>query len=415
MKAIVGLVLGLAACGTEPAAKAVLPPAHYATLPDLAPQDPRYLVVVGGDYATSVVSFVDLATVPTADSAAQPVVFSQALHSGSHVSQVATALSGDVVVAQTRLPMRQAVLIDRASGVLTVIAAASGQVVRQIKTSAATANGNPQDALLAPDGKLWVSRMAFHTLAADGIGRGDDVLSLVDGTINQRIDVHSYATVPGFIAAPQRMVLSAGRIWMPLGSFAPDFKDQGPARLLSIDPATSAIEITDLAAYGNCLSVRAAAGGRIVVACSGPFSKPKQQVGLSALVVLSPDATQPSGWTVTAEPAASSDGVWGRDFAVHGDVVFAVTLGDLASGRPDRLWQVNVAKHTRVELAKSLKPFAFSGMWLDAARNTLWLGDRSGAPADLRRWRVAPDGTTSEGKGVQSNPGGLAAIDLGAT
>ena len=415
MKRAIAATLVAAACAGQPEPLgASTAPAGFGQAADPGPAAARYLTVVGGDYATTAVSFVDLASVASGDVAAAPLVFAQALHSGSRVSEVALAFSGDVVVAQSALPGRNAMLIDRATGVVTIAAPGTGKVVAQLKTSPGF-YGNPQDVLAQPSGELWVSRMGRNPQHVDPLQGGDDIALVRDASIFARIDLHSQATGPQFLAAPQRMASAGGLVWVPLGSFSADFKDQGAARLLAIDPATRAVHAVDLATLANCISPRAAADGKVVIACQGSFAKPAQQLAHSGLAVLAPVAGQSAAWSTQIVSALPDDGPWSRDLAVVGPFAFAVTLGNLTSGRPDQLWRVALASGERVLVGKSLKAFEFSGIWFDDARRVLWLGDRGHPNGDLRRWRIAPDGTAVEGAPVASNPGRLPVVDLGAS
>ncbi len=412
MRLAYGLGLALAACATDITAEPAGPvvSAAYGKAAEPAADAPRFLYVVGGDYATSALSVVDLAGMPTGDVATGPPVAAHVLHSGSKVGPVTTALSGDVVLAQSPFGDRRALLVDRANGVLTVFDARVLAVAQQWSVAGGF-YANPQDALALPDGRMLVSRMGKNAHPSGLLDGGDDVVALQSGQVAARTALTDRATHAGHLAAPQRLAWAMGRVWLGLGSFAPDFKAVGPGRILGLSADASAVEVAvDVPMARNCVTAAALQPVGLVAACQGSFVKGQDQVAQSAIVRVQP---QDAHWAVTALALADvATGPWSRDLAVEGDSVFAVSVGDLATGRPDRLWRIDLATQVRSVVASSSKPFGFSGLWFDRFRRVLWIGERGARPGDLRRFAVTAT-ATSEGKPVRSNPRGLGALDLG--
>ena len=207
-----------------------------------------------------------------------------------------------------------------------------------------------------------------------------------------------------------KLGLAGGLVWLPLGSFAADFKAQGPARLIAISPSDwKVVAQVQLPGLKNCVSVRPLPGGLLLVNCQGSYAAPAQQLAESALVVVDPQTGSPT----LQIPARAGDGPFGRDaVAIDGRWVAAVTLGDFASQRPDRLWLVDLTTGDRQLLSQAAEPFGYSGIWADPWRRTLWLGEPKHA-LDLLRFGVDSAGAVTAGSRLSSNPGGLGALELG--
>ncbi|MBM4342167.1 MAG: hypothetical protein FJ100_02185 [Deltaproteobacteria bacterium] len=407
------LLGAIAACATDvaPAPAGPVVAASYGRAASLPADAARYLYVVGGDYATTALSVLDLAGLATGDVASTPPAAAHVLHSGSKVGAVATALSGDVVLAQSSPGQRRALLVDRANAVLTVFDPVTLSVVEQVSVALGF-YANPQDALVLGDGRWLVPRMGRNAHPTGILDGGDDVVSIRAGLLEARMGLAAHATVAGHLAAPQRLAQAMGRAWLGLGSFAADFKAVGPGRLLALTADGGAVDqAVDVTMARNCVTVAPLDDGGLVAACQGSFAKGADQVAQSALV-----AVRRAGSDFAVTPLAKADvatGPWSRDIAVAAGQVFAVSLGDLATGRPDRLWRIAAASGTRMPVASSGQPFGFSGLWFDRARRVLWIGERNAPGGDLRRFALDLHGNASEGKPVRSNPRGLGALDLG--
>jgi hypothetical protein len=65
-----------------------------------------------------------------------------------------------------------------------------------------------------------------------------------------------------------------------------------------------------------------------------------------------------------------------------------------------------------VAISTAAEPFGYSGLWADASRRQIWLGEPK-AGADLLRFGVDPAGVVLIGARLASNPGSLGALELG--
>lgn len=380
---------------------------------DPGPGLDRFLAVVGGDYKSTTLSLLDLASLPANDLSGTPTRWSAMLHSGSKLGSTALALSGDVVLGQLPGLPRQVLLVDRATAVLTQVFAESGEVVRQVSVASGF-YANPQDALAVAPQRWLIPRMGRNpnpTPPTTDFDDGDDVVAVdpTTGILLQSITLAGFSTLPGGVAAPQRLGLFGGQVWLPLGSFAPDFKAQGPARLLAVSPNDlKVVAQVELPTLKNCVAAQPLPHGKLLVNCQGSYAAPAQQIAESALVVVDPA----TGLATLQVPARAEDGPFGRDAAAFDERwAAAVTLGDFGAQRPDRLWLVDLKTGARAMIAQASEPFGFSGLWADAARRTLWLGDPKQA-SDLQRFGVSAAGQVTLGMRVSSNPGGLGALEL---
>lgn len=374
----------------------------------------RYLAVVGGDYKSTAVSLLDLASLPLADLQKAPAKWSALLHSGSRLGPTALALSGDVVLGQLPGLPRQVLLVDRGTAVLTQVEAASGKVVRQLSVASGF-YANPQDALAVAPDRWLVPRMGRNPKPTADPGDFDDGDDLVaanpsTGKVLQSLALSALSTLPGGVAAPQRMGALGGVVWLPLGSFATDFKAQGPARVIAVAPSDlKVVAQIELPAQKNCVAARPLASGKLLVNCQGSYASPAQQLAESALLVIDPQLAA----VVLQVPARAADGPFGRDaVALDGRWVAAVTLGDFSTQQPDRLWLVDLTTGERALISQATEPFGYSGLWADPTRRTLWLGEPKKA-ADLLRFGIDAAGAVTAGARVSSNPGGLGALELG--
>lgn len=409
------LCLVLAACAddTDGASAANRSPG-FGLPRSLPAAQPRYLAVIGGDYKTSALSLLDLGPLAAGDLQTAPPRWSAVLHSGSRGGATAMALSGDVVLGHGAALGRQALLVDRGNGVVTHVDAETGAVLRQVPVATGFF-ANPQDAIAVSADRWIVSRMGRNpaaTAAAEDRDDGDDLVAVdpASGKLVQSLPLSDRSTLPGGVAAPQRLALADGLLWVPLGSFAADFKAQGPARLLAVDAAALAVQRqVDLPGLKNCVTPRALADGRLLLACQGAYASPAAQIAASALVLI--DAQ--TGAVEQQIAARAQDGPWSRDVAaVDARWVAAVTLGDFATQRVDRLWLVDLVSGERRALSAAAAPYGYSGLWADSARRQLWLGEPK-ASADLLRFGVDTAGVAVAGARLASNPGSLGALELG--
>lgn len=386
-----------AGCGNEPVERwRDPPPGDYGA-------GPATLAVVATDYASSALSLVDLQTGQVRKRAV--------VHSGTRLPLGMTALSGDVVLG--RGGPDSVVLVDRARAVVTQVAHDTGEVKEQFNVATGF-YANPADATLL-DGQWWVPRSARNPHAAttaDTSDDGDDLL-LVDATTRlptSRLGLGELSTLPGGIAAPQRLVPTNGAVWLPLGSFAADFRSQGPGRLVRVSrPSPTLAGTVDLAPWKNCVSAEATSDELIVV-CLGAFADgPAGQLAASA--VLRVDLQPPHQVEVLQAASGLGDQPFGAALAVHKSVVYVQTMGAFDPKRPDRLWQMSLQPGQAAQpTVVQTEAFALGSVVVDHERNTLWVARRD-QQGDLLRFTLH-DGTLQALPPLAAMPDGLRANAL---
>lgn len=367
----------------------------------------RVLVVVDSDYASSAIALVDLAT---------GEVDSKILTSGTKVSATTTALSGDVVLAQSPALDLSAVLIDRSHSVLTWIE--RGGSISQLSISTGF-SANPQDYAQVSAQFGWASRTARNPLpssATDDFDDGDDLLEidLQARKIARRVPLGAHSTLAGAASGPMRMAFDGDSLWVPLSSLSADFKAQGAGRIVAIDAKIAAVVATvDLPSTKNCTTVRYLAKTKqLAVVCSGSFADPTKQSQQSAVAIFS--AATPSDAAIAFQAAELPGGIpFSKDFACLDERHCAVTtFGDFAIGRPDKLWHLDLVTRKATFVANCAAAFACSGLFADIPTGIIWLGERKRSSGDLRRFDFINGNT--ELPSVFSNAGGIGATDLGA-
>ncbi len=370
------------------------------------------LVAIGTDYAASAVSSVDLAT-----SAALASTF---LHSGTAVATISTALSGDVVASSNPTPDGRLLLIDRANAVLTWVRDLEVEAQMNVGTGF---YANPQDALQTDASHMYVVRGQSNPAAtadAGDLDEGDDLL-VVDpaaGAAVSRIDLHAHATLAGANAFGGRLGWDGQRVWVPLGSVAPDFMSMGKGRLVAVDVAAGAVVATvDLPQSKNCTeAVWLAASNQVAVVCSGSF---QETVGIQAdfsNIVIIDAAAEPPTAALAVKAAATGTG---RPFGAHLGLIDAAsglvaTTGDFGSGAPDLIWRVDLTAGAVHLAAAAGGAFAIGGLFADRARQRIWVAETGHAAGDLRVFDLSGAATPTELPAVSSNPGGLGAWELGS-
>jgi len=377
------LLVGALACDAAPAVPLNPPPGDFGP-------GPPWLAVVSTDYASSAVSLIDLRQAVVAHAGL--------LDSGSKMSPGMTTLSGDVVLASSlaEAPTPSTVtVVDRASGVVTVVDLAGRQVTRQLNVATGF-YANPYDAvLLGPH--WWVSRTGRNAKAndtPDPLDGGDDLLVLdnATGKPTGRLDLQPWSTFATGLAAPQRLVVDGPRLWTALGSFSPDFKQQGPGRLLEVDwQNQTVVQAVELAPWTNCVSVQLLQGepGQrdLVVACQGAYGGgPAAQLAGSALLRVT--VTDPPTVAVLVRASDLGDQPFGTALAVLGNRVLWQSMGRFSPAKSDILWWLDLqANRPPAVLLSSGKAFSLSGLVADPARNMVWLGHRD-RTRDLLRWQA---------------------------
>jgi hypothetical protein len=370
----------------------------------------RWLAVVGTDYQVSEVSIVDLQEMRAQDSAF--------LHSGSRLTCIGTALSGDVVLGRAAAGDGTFVLIDRTTGVLTWVGA------RQVLAQVAVGNGffaNPQDAVRVSANKVWVSRAQANPKAASGraaYDAGDDlaVVDLALRRVTGRIAMTAYASRPGVQAWPGRMAFDGQRVWVPLASISADFQTIGSGRIVAIDALSNeVVRVVETTASKNCVATRHVAGSDDVVAvCSGFYKDPApQRANTSRVIRLSVSSTATAADTVVVAKDSQTLRAFGPDLVQHADGRGWVVLeGSLEPPVPDALWQYDLETGSLSHVLEGSGPFSLTSLFLDRKRQRLWLTDRTAKNGDLVVLDVGVVGKPTVAMRLDSNPAGLRATEM---
>lgn len=418
-----GCLALLAACEAQPVHPAASErPANLGNGADPPANVARFVVAVQSDYASSAVSVLDLGGDPS--SPAAPLVWRNVVNSGSLFGATSQALSGDVVVARTATADRRALLVDRASAVISVMDPRTGKIERQVAVGQGF-HANPQDAVVLPNGDWLVPRMGRNphpTPAAGDFDDGDDVVQVRAGQIIAQTRLNAGAQAPGTVAAPQRpaWMADAQLLAVPLGSFSASFEQQGAASvawlsvgaaepLLPAAPMSVAVADTGLR---NCVAAVAVPGqGAVALACLGHFksSNPFAESGLAQLS----EGAAAGAWPMLM---ASNPGVgrFSKDLvavaprAGCAGGLFAVGSGEIGAA-PDKLWRIDAGSTSLVATASG--PYQFSGLWADSARGVLWAGDRGNPAGDLRRFALC-SGAVHELPALTLRTNGLGVVEL---
>jgi hypothetical protein len=373
------------------------------------------LAVIGSDFKTSSVSLIDLAT---------GHVSANFLNSGSKVSAVSIALSGDVVLAQNAAADGRIVIIDRTNAVLTFVDPATLQVSMQISVATGFLGSNPQDFLQLSPTRGLVTRMGANpkpTADAHDFDDGDDVvvIDLQTKKVVARVALTPFATKAAVLAAPGRMAFDGEIVWLPLASLKNDFTDAGSGRVLGLDPQTLQI-VRTVQAEGSKNCTRAAwlpQTGTVAVVCQGFFGDGADQVKGSNLVTFDASAGQPLAVVAIAAQSlgnSTQKGPLSGDFAfVDGRHGVLISAGDFKAGTHDAAWQVDLETGSATQIALAGGPFAFTGMASDALRGRIYLGERLHVGGDIRVFDLAGGATATELPAIAANQGGLGATDLG--
>ncbi len=341
-----GLLLG--ACATRQAC----PPGELR-IPSGSPR-PAYAVVRSDASSASAIALLD---------AQGGLITADVIDSGSRVSSITTALSGDVVLPSTPLGDGVLALLDRLNvDVLTSIEA--GGAVTQIDLRGPSeprsgATVNPTDALRLPDGRLLVSRLQ-PSLDQDTpeLGRGNDVVVVSEGAVAARISLDADTACTGesgctAYARPYELLPleSAGtsRVLVTLGRLSLDFQRAGPGAVLTIDPVTLAPSAPlELAGLEDCWFAANDPGDPALayVLCSGLTKAPEPERRAHAGIVAVRLGTDGSpAVEARYDPGESGIVPFGSIVAIGGGRVLFVA----APPAGDQLVELELASgHTRV-------------------------------------------------------------------
>lgn len=316
----------------------------------------RGIVIVASDYASTNVLISRLDGTVASDSI---------LSSGSAASGLTAALSGDVVLPLEPPRSRRVVLIDRGQHALTWLDVEQGQVTGQLSVATGFA-ANPHDYLELGDGRAYVTRYASNPAPGrEPFDQGSDLL-MIDANerrIVGRIDLTQGETGE-YLPRPDRMLASGGRVYVVLQRFSADFTKASSSRLVAVDPDTDTLVWSyDLQGLSNCGGLaRSPTGASIAVSCTGGFLEGDEQIERSGIVLF--DATQEPMQETARYQLAHLGGPLSPSirFASEHRLV-GVTYGNLDTGRPDTVYELDVTTGQASELARAATAFVLGDVW----------------------------------------------------
>jgi len=349
---------------------------------------PVGLVVVNTDYKSTAVSLLD--------SKATTVIADAVLTSGSQVSGLSKALSGDVVLAGSVAPDHTIVLIDRyPNSALTFLDGATGAFKAQLSVGSGFIS-NPQDVVWLSEDKAYVPR--FETNATPSIDmadfdEGDDLL-IIDPKaqkVTGRIDLSSNAeSSTGKVQArPSRAAIVGAEVWVTLASIDATFQKAGHGRIVRVDPGTNTvIGVIDIQVAKNCTTIEHAPELQMVlVACSGTFSAGADQWKESAIVGIDyAIPNQPPSITFVLPGSSVGNAPFQAVLAVV-DAFGAVAVSGDGVG-PDKLWRFSPKDPAGFEkLGEGASAFSVTAAWADKADKRAIFTD--GSQGKLRVFSLA--------------------------
>jgi hypothetical protein len=334
------------------------------------------LVVVHGDYKTSLISLVDPAT--------GTLTHDDCLDSGSKPAGLTTTLSGDVVVPSQAQPGNQVLLIDRQNATLTWVAPATCTVSRQLNVGEGK-NVNPQDVIGVSASKAYVTR--YNKVASDLL-----VIDPSAGTLGKHIDLLPSAPLAGGQAVlpnPSRGVISGGKVYVLLTALSEDTKVGANGRIVVIDPASDTVTSTiDLPGVKNCGSI-SAVGGALVVSCGGLFGD-ANMLADSGVAVVDPRLAPPSVKVVGAKDIAGR-ALSPFDVAARSaSLAFAISGGDFSGTPPDELWAFDFVGSAPKKLFSASAAFTLSGLLVDRRAQKLFVADANMMTPRLHVFDLSP-------------------------
>jgi hypothetical protein len=310
------------------------------------------------------------------------------LDSGTVVTDVGAALSGDVALPTVPTGGNTVTLIDRLGvDVITRIDVGSGAST-QVSTQRGGAGGyraNPQDVLVLASGHLLVSRFEPNSLPeADELDHGNDLV-VIDperGTIDARVDFGPFDVERDgihYFARPARIApIGESHAVVGMARLSRSFMDAGPGAVALVDLDDRTATLVSLDTGANCGQVAPAPSAPDVVhaLCAGPtFTDERGRRSSAAVVAL---ALEGETVTVRATYRAADHP---DDPAPDGGLVpldasrlLAVASGDRTTGVPDRLVAIDLDTG-RSTIVLEGSPFTLGQGVLDPVRGTIYLPD----------------------------------------
>ena len=349
MKRLAVLALFALACGVPDPP----PPTGGVRLGPPGGSCPRGFGVVSTDYASTSVAVLG---------EGGAVLSGAMISSGSAGTGTSAALSGDVVLPREAPTSGHLVLLDwYPNAVLTWLDVEQGRVLGQARVATGFPS-NPHDYVEVGPTKAYVSRYGKNPKPGrEPMDAGDDVLVLDTRTfaITGRIDLGAYGD--GFLARPDWMARLGSTVLLLLGRTDASYKSAGDGRIVGLDPATdTAVFAVDLPSVANCGGFDVSPSKRSLgVSCTGLFADGAGQLARSDVVVLDATTTPPTVRRRYAI-AATLGAPLAPALAFDGEArLLGVAYGDLAAGRGDVLFALDLGSGELRKLATSGRPFTF--------------------------------------------------------
>jgi hypothetical protein len=357
---------------------------------------PAGVAVVVSDYASAAVSLLDPATL---------TLRKDACISATSFSSSQVALSGDATVASSASPTHELVVIDRKNSVLTFASPTTCTVRAQLSVGTGGFKANPHDVLVISEHKAYVTRYETNhapDASLKGMDGGDDIL-IIDPSIPSvtgRIALSSYATAGAqgpTQARPARLLRTASRVFVALDSINATFSDQGPGRMLALDPDTDKVTgMLDVPALKNCGALTYdAASKHLVVSCGGSFSA-ASQIDESGLVTFDLGSEPVAITTVKASTLGTQPLSFSAVSLAGAKTAFVAALGSLdfatnAVLANDAFLRIDLAAGTATKVLTS-SPYGLGGHLVVNGKVVLADGDAT----NPRLHVLSADGTAGD-------------------
>lgn len=332
------------------------------------------------------------------------------LSSGSTPPGLVTALSGDVVLSDTRRGEEGVLhVIDRrGTDVITRLDLDTRETPKQRRVAPQTGgfSSNPHDMAIVTATRAWTSRYGVNLdESAPPFDRGNDIVELNPTAMTltgRRIDLSSFNStglamrdlgpevVPVF-ARPHLLVVIGDTLVVGMDLLSSRFDAAAPGHLALIDVNNLAVQRFALpTASRNCGAVRAVPGAadRVLVACSG-FARPsgearqlRASAGVYVVQVSGGGARIVRSW----EPRDETAPLAVRN-VVPLDATTFIGVQAGTSGNGDTAFIVDLAAGTSTTLLETPEPFSVGLTAFDPATGRVLIPDAWLKPGGLHRYR----------------------------
>jgi hypothetical protein len=305
------------------------------------------LAVVGGDFASSVISLLKSDGTLAKD---------ECIHSGTATSdKLSLALSGDVTLPSQAQRGGKLWIVDRGNSAVTILEPTTCAPLAQISVATGFIS-NPRDVVVLSETKAYVTRFEKNVAPASPMAAGDDIIIFdpSTGALTGRIDLSGQASpVEGAAiqARPNRMVISGGKVYVTLNNQDKKFFAAGEGAVVVIDPVTDTILTrVPLPGLKGCEAITALEDDKkVFVACGGSFADADQAAG-SGVAELDTGVSPPTVLAVVKGTALGNQAVnFSWVGALSATRVLAATFGSfgdvktMTPGTKDAVFSIDLA------------------------------------------------------------------------